>query len=190
MNGACATNGRPEAPSFYDVNKAIEKPDIAGSFQRGQAEGQRLRLERERHQAEMAVLAAQTEALRSQTRAAKNQSLDPPTRSAENGTFRALANQCEVYVSIVDGTTEKYSKDDIDKKMIEAGRCIGYLDGFVEGYSAGSSDIAPKNCKPASVSIDTLARVVVGAAVEIPDLTKNLSVAAVTGLLAAKYPCN
>lgn len=64
MNGACAANGRPEAPSFYDVNKAIEKPDIADSFQRGQAEGQRLRLERERHQAEMALLAAQTEALK------------------------------------------------------------------------------------------------------------------------------
>lgn len=64
MNGACAANGRREAPAFYDTNKAIQQPDIAGSFQRGQAEGQRLRLERERHQAEMAVLAAQTEALK------------------------------------------------------------------------------------------------------------------------------
>lgn len=72
MNGACATNSRAQGSTFYDVNKAIEKPDIAGSFQRGQAEGQRLKLERERRQAEMALLAAQADTLKAAKRQETN----------------------------------------------------------------------------------------------------------------------
>lgn len=67
MDGVCVANPQPtpsvQAP-IYPPTSAPAPPqaqnyDVSGAMQRGYAEGQRLRIERERHEAEMRVLQAQ-----------------------------------------------------------------------------------------------------------------------------------
>lgn len=61
MGGMCTTNLRPQSAAPA-ISQQQQYPDVVGSFQRGMAEGQRLRMERERHEAQMQLLQAQTEA--------------------------------------------------------------------------------------------------------------------------------
>lgn len=76
LNGICATNSSSSrSQPVYPSNNSIQQPDIAGSFQRAYAEGQRRRLEQERHQAEMAYLSARTESARAETRNNTNKSI-------------------------------------------------------------------------------------------------------------------
>lgn len=74
LGGQCVVNPQalpqpiaaPIAPvqrsSFYDVNAAIEKPDMARSMQEGLEAGARARRQREEHAARMKLLQAQTAA--------------------------------------------------------------------------------------------------------------------------------
>lgn len=73
MDGACAANvaQQPQSqivpvarpPQFYDSARAIQQPDVVGSFQRGQEQAMRLRQAQEEHDARVRLLDAQAAAL-------------------------------------------------------------------------------------------------------------------------------
>lgn len=73
MDGACAANVAPQPqsqigsvarpPQFYDSARAIQQPDVIGSFQRGQEQAMRLRQAQEEHDARLRLLDAQAAAL-------------------------------------------------------------------------------------------------------------------------------
>lgn len=63
LGGACAIETAPAQRQPYDVNKAIEKPNLFDSFRRGQEAGQQSRIREQEHQARMRLLEAQTQAV-------------------------------------------------------------------------------------------------------------------------------
>jgi hypothetical protein len=82
LGGTCVANPEqyqqplpPSAPArsnYFDVNKAVDRPDIAGAAQRGMESGQRMRIQREEHAAQMELMKAETEAVKRRGRAETN----------------------------------------------------------------------------------------------------------------------
>lgn len=77
VGGQCVPNpqaiSQPPMPAdatsrsqVYDVNAAVQKPDYVGAAQQGIAFGQQQRMQREEHEARMALLRAETEAAKAQ----------------------------------------------------------------------------------------------------------------------------
>ena len=67
LGGACAFNQQQASTQVQPVHTMVQPADVVGSFQRGQAEGQRLKLEREQHAAQMRLLEAKTAEINART---------------------------------------------------------------------------------------------------------------------------
>ncbi|MCI4567568.1 Rap1a/Tai family immunity protein [Lysobacter sp. CFH 32150] len=201
LGGMCGPNNQAPAPAqirAQPVTPQIQHPDIAGSFQRGMAEGQRQRIEREEHQARMALLEAQAQAARSQT----SEAIVPPTAQPERyvgvvsapddaRTAKSLADGCAVANAILDGTADtKFGSNRQSERLITAGICYGYIEGFIQGISAGRQ--APKSlnaCIPTGVSTPQIARLIEDRMKKMPEFEHMDRMPFLMAVTAGAWPC-
>ena len=73
---------------------------------------------------------------------------------------------------------------------MDAGRCIGYIEGFLSGYSTGRG--APSSvsyCLPANVSKGQIARVIVKKIADHPEFENTPQLAGMIGIMMGTWPC-
>ena len=107
-------------------------------------------------------------------------------------TTRQLADGCQVYIDILEREADrKYGTADAAaaaKRGVQAGTCIGFIQGFLGGYSYGAHRQLQKFCLPKTVTPAQLARMMVKAARAKPEFDHQPAITLMIGMTLA-FPC-
>ncbi len=106
-------------------------------------------------------------------------------------TAKDLADFCTTAVAVEDGSAEqKYRDDEISKRAMDTGYCLGFISGIVGGYSAGNQGRTGKFfCLPEGVNSFQIARVLVKAMEKAPELEHESPLVLALGGLKGAFPC-
>lgn len=175
-NGMCVPRSTQPQPQ-------LQFPDIAGSYQRGAEAGQRMRIEREEHEAKMRLLEAQTEAAKS--RVADAQPIAPTTTPS-------FTDGCRAFVRIASGNDYDRSRfrDDVEAGM-SASYCRGYLNSFVftQSVLVARAGAQRQFCLSLDTTTQQMAQAVVESINKLPNLESSPEGAIVLGTLMGRWPC-
>lgn len=112
-----------------------------------------------------------------------------PARAQD--TIKSLADTCRTWDKmassngIIPGTPEQ-----VAAMAMDAGRCIGYIEGFLSGYSAGRrAPVSVGYCLPPTVSKGQIARVIAKKVEDHPELENAPQLAGMLGIMMGAWPC-
>lgn len=115
----------------------------------------------------------------------------PAKEIAPPGTARGLVDACDVMLEAVDRNFRQLpTPEDEGAYFTAGGYCMGYLEGFRNGYMVSSIQSGKTNiCLPNGVTLEQIARILSKRLEQSPEMEHLPQFGFVSVVLAATWPC-
>lgn len=105
------------------------------------------------------------------------------SKGASNKTGNDLLPSCSLAVDAAD------NKGLSTPQLMEAGNCLTYIEGFLDGYALGAVGGSPIACLPEDVTVGQVARIVVKWMKDHPEKLNDAAPVCVLAALYNSFPC-